>query len=84
MGQQTRTSTTSRHFKALMKIARAKITEAAIETLRDTARSVIGCEGTAIILKDGDLCPYVEEDAIGPLWKGRSFQALPASLDGPR
>jgi GAF domain-containing protein len=40
-----------------------------------TARSLIGCEGIAVILKDGDLCHYVEEDAIGPLWKGQKFPA---------
>ncbi|RYE97035.1 MAG: GAF domain-containing protein, partial [Oxalobacteraceae bacterium] len=43
--------------------------------LRETARNVIGCVGIAIILKDGDLCHYVEEDAIGPLWKGQKFPA---------
>jgi GAF domain-containing protein len=41
--------------------------------LRDSGRSVIGADGIALILRDGDLCHYVEEDAIGPLWKGQKF-----------
>ncbi|WP_284776577.1 GAF domain-containing sensor histidine kinase [Agrobacterium sp. lyk4-40-TYG-31] len=77
MDQQTRPSTPIAALsKALAKIARARTTESAIQTLRDTARSVVGCEGIAIILRDGDLCHYVEEDAIGPLWKGQKFPAV--------
>lgn len=63
--------------KALGKVARARTRDDVVATIRTTARSLIGCEGIAIILKDGDLCHYVEEDAIGPLWKGQRF---PASL----
>jgi GAF domain-containing protein len=41
--------------------------------LRDHARSAIGADGVALILRDGDLCHYFEEDAVGPLWKGQKF-----------
>jgi signal transduction histidine kinase len=75
--QATRTSTPIASLsKALARIVRARNTEEAVSTLRETARNVIGCEGIAIILKDGDLCHYVEEDAIGPLWKGQKFPAV--------
>ncbi|WP_311273370.1 MULTISPECIES: GAF domain-containing sensor histidine kinase [unclassified Rhizobium] len=77
MDQRTRPSTPLASLsKVWAKIARARTTEAAIKTLRDTARSVIGCDGIAIILKDGDLCHYVEEDAIGSLWKGQKFPSV--------
>ena len=45
----------------------------AIETIRATARAIIGSDGITIVLREGDLCHYVEEDAIAPLWKGQHF-----------
>lgn len=59
--------------RATAELVRARTREEVIETIRSSARSLIGCEGIAIIRKDGDLCHYVEEDAIGPLWKGQKF-----------
>ncbi len=59
--------------RAIGAMGRAESQDAVIETLRSTARSLIGCEGIAIIRREGDLCHYVEEDAIGPLWKGHKF-----------
>jgi GAF domain-containing protein len=41
--------------------------------LRDCGRGVIGADGIALVLRDGDLCHYFEEDAVGPLWKGQKF-----------
>lgn len=49
--------------------------EAIVEVLRGTARAAIGAEGIAVVLKDGDRCYYVAEDAIEPLWQGQSFDA---------
>ncbi len=59
--------------KAITEMARASTVEDVVETLRVTARSLIGCDGIAVIRRDGDLCHYIEEDAVGPLWKGQSF-----------
>jgi len=47
--------------------------EAVIEVVRTTARAVLSADGVTFILREGDLCHYVEEDAIAPLWKGRRF-----------
>ncbi len=44
-----------------------------VEVLRDTARSLVGAEGIAIVLREGDQCCYVAEDAVSPLWMGQSF-----------
>jgi signal transduction histidine kinase len=41
--------------------------------LRQSARELSGADGVTIVLRDGELCHYVEENAIGPLWKGRRF-----------
>jgi PAS domain S-box-containing protein len=46
-----------------------------IEALRSTARSAIGAEGIAVVLKDDDQCYYVAEDAVAPLWSGSRFPA---------
>ena len=53
----------------------------AIETIRATARSIIGSDGITIVLREGDLCHYVEEDAIAPLWKGQRF-SMTACISG--
>jgi hypothetical protein len=44
------------------------------QILRESARRLIGAHGIALVLRDGDFCHYVDEDAIGPLWKGQKFQ----------
>jgi two-component system CheB/CheR fusion protein len=44
-----------------------------METVRHAARALTGADGAAFILREGDQCHYVDEDAIGPLWKGRRF-----------
>ena len=55
--------------------------QAVIETVRETARSVCQSDGITFVLRDGDKCHYVEEDAIGPLWKGQKFP-LSACISG--
>ena len=58
---------------AIESLARAGTSEEIIELIRTSARRLVGCDGIALIIRDGDLCHYVEEDAVGPLWKGRKF-----------
>ncbi|MGW8205020.1 response regulator (plasmid) [Sphingomonas bisphenolicum] len=62
-------------IEASERLAAARSMAEVVDVLRRTARSAIGAEGIAIILKDGDLCHYVAEDAIGPLWSGKRFPA---------
>ncbi|MGF9566449.1 HWE histidine kinase domain-containing protein [Neorhizobium sp. JUb45] len=59
--------------RAVARLAGAKSVDEVVEIVRTTARALVGCEGIAIIRRDGDLCHYIEEDAIGPLWKGQKF-----------
>lgn len=47
--------------------------EAILARLRESARKLTGADGLTIVLREGELCHYVEEDAIAPLWKGRRF-----------
>lgn len=41
--------------------------------VRSAARRITGADGVAFVLRDDDKCWYLDEDAIGPLWKGRKF-----------
>lgn len=38
-------------------------------------RRITGADGITFVVRDGDHCHYVDEDAIAPLWKGRRFPA---------
>jgi two-component sensor histidine kinase len=58
---------------ALERLAEADTITMVVETLRQVARKLVGSDGICIVLRDGDLCHYVEEDAVGPLWKGGRF-----------
>jgi len=55
------------------RIAVADTLERLIEVVRGTARAVCSADGVTFVLRDGDKCHYVEEDAIAPLWKGERF-----------
>lgn len=44
-----------------------------ISITRRAARHLTGADGATFILRDGHFSYYVDEDAIGPLWKGRRF-----------
>lgn len=58
---------------AVERLSSSATVDDVVEVVRATARKLIGSDGIAVILRDGDTCRYVEEDAIGPLWKGRNF-----------
>ena len=49
--------------------------------VRTAARRLTGADGATLVLRDGDECVYVDEDAIAPLWKGRRFP-LSACISG--
>ena len=60
-------------MEAIEKLAGAGGMDDVIATLRSTARRLIGADGIAVILREDEQCWYVEEDAMGPLWKGHKF-----------
>lgn len=41
--------------------------------VRRAARELGDADGATFILRDGNHCHYIDEDAIGPLWKGQRF-----------
>jgi L-methionine (R)-S-oxide reductase len=46
---------------------------AVVAVLRASARAVVGADGIAVVLRDGEFVHYAAEDAIEPLWMGRRF-----------
>jgi PAS domain S-box-containing protein len=66
---------------AVERLSAAKSVADIIEIVRSTARAISGADGVCFVLRDGELCHYVEEDAIAPLWKGRRFP-LTACISG--
>lgn len=67
--------------KAVERLAAADDLDDIIEIVRSTARAISGADGVCFILRDGDSCHYVEELALGPLWKGKRFP-LTACISG--
>ena len=41
--------------------------------VRTAARRLTGADGVSVVLRKGARVHYVDEDAVGPLWKGQDF-----------
>src|SRR5260221_1277617 len=54
-------------------LSSARTVEQVAAVVCSAARQITGADGIAFILRDNDQCWYLDEDAIGPLWKGRRF-----------
>jgi two-component sensor histidine kinase len=44
-----------------------------MEVVTHAARVMLAADGITFVLRDADRCYYAEEDAVGPLWKGKRF-----------
>ncbi len=51
----------------------ARSREKVVDRVRRAARKLTGADGGSFVLHDERFCFYVDEDAVGPLWKGRRF-----------
>jgi hypothetical protein len=47
---------------------------AVLTVVRRAARELTAADGATVVLREGDLCFYADENAISSLWKGRSFR----------
>ena len=54
-------------------LAATRTIEEIAAVVRSAARRMSGADGVTVVLRDGDLCWYLDEDAIGPMWKGMRF-----------
>lgn len=62
-----------RLVKAVQDLSLARDLETIIDIVRHAARELCLADGATFVLREGDLCHYVNEDAVGPLWKGQRF-----------
>jgi GAF domain-containing protein len=58
------------------RLAEAATLEEVQRIVRTTARASLAAHGATLVLLDGDLCYYADEDSMSPLWKGQRFPAV--------
>ncbi|HVM41776.1 MAG TPA: HAMP domain-containing sensor histidine kinase [Acidimicrobiia bacterium] len=58
---------------AVPRLASTRTVDQIVDIVRSVARDLTGADGATFVLRDNDKCYYVDEDAIGPLWKGQRF-----------
>lgn len=66
-------SAMERLLAAVQELSHARSMEAVTAVVREAARELTGADGATFVLRDGDQCHYVDENAVSPLWKGRRF-----------
>lgn len=59
--------------EAIQQLSMARDLDRVMTVVRSAARRLLGADGAAFVLREGDLCYYADEDAIAPLWKGQRF-----------
>lgn len=66
-------SAMERLVDVLQELSQAHTIDTVAEIVRTAARDLTGADGATFVLRDGDQCFYVDENAITPLWKGMRF-----------
>lgn len=56
---------------AVQELSLARDVAAVAATVRSAARALTGADGATFVLREGDACHYVDQDAISPLWSQR-------------
>jgi two-component sensor histidine kinase len=59
--------------ETIERLSSARSVEDVAAVVRSTARRISGADGVTFVLRDGDQCWYLDEDAVSPLWKGKRF-----------
>lgn len=57
----------------VLQLSNARSLETITSIVRTAVRELTGCDGATFVLREGDYCNYLDEDAITPLWKGKKF-----------
>ncbi len=58
---------------AIAQLQEAERLEDVQQVVRTSARWMANADGATIVLREGDMCYYADEDAMSPLWKGQRF-----------
>ena len=62
-----------RLIEIIQKLSQCRTLESIIEIVKSAARELAAADGATFVLKEEDLCHYVDEDAISPMFKGKHF-----------
>lgn len=62
-----------RLIAAVQDLSLARNLDAIREIVRKAARELTAADGATFVLREGNTCFYMDEDAIAPLWKGKRF-----------
>ena len=65
--------TADRLIAAIRELSFAHDLDGIIGIVRRVTRDLTGADGIDFILRDGNQCHHVDENAVSPLWKGRRF-----------
>src|SRR5579871_5535687 len=60
-------------IRVINQLSRARDVATVQDIVRKAARRLTDADGATFVLCAGDKCHYIDEDAIGPLWKGQKF-----------
>jgi hypothetical protein len=60
-------------ISAIQELSSARTLEGVQRIVAASARKLTGADGATMVFREGDCCYYADEDAIGPLWKGKRF-----------
>lgn len=66
-------SAMERLLQVVQELSHVRDMDAIAKIVRSAARELTGADGATFILRDGNQCHYVDEDALSPLWKGQRF-----------
>src|ERR1700744_4827673 len=59
--------------QVILRLSACRAIDDVIRVLRECTRDLVGADGISVVLRDDDKCYYVDENAVGPLWKGKRF-----------
>ncbi|WP_382342902.1 GAF domain-containing protein [Legionella dresdenensis] len=60
-------------LEVVQNLSSASDLETIMFIVRKAARRLTNADGATFVLRDKENCYYADEDAIGPLWKGKRF-----------
>jgi two-component sensor histidine kinase len=67
--------------ETIERLSSARTVDEIAAVVRSAARRISGADGVTFVLRDNEQCWYLDEDAVGPLWKGMRFP-LSACISG--
>lgn len=63
----------TRLVDAIQQLSFCHDVETLMQALKGAVADLVGADGVTVVLREGDLCYYADEQAVSPLWKGQRF-----------